>query len=97
MSNLGRQFDFIHAENNTSGYHRVQATEGGKNIGNIDWDPETGRINMVHVVEEKRRQGIGTSLFHEAHNAAYREGLSTPKHDIEENMSNDGLNWSKKG
>lgn len=88
------QFKHTDNENTTSGYHRVSAISGGKEIGRIDWDGnETGRVNMVHVNEDLRRQGIATSLWNEAHNVSTREGLVGPVHDTE--LSGDGSAWSK--
>jgi ribosomal protein S18 acetylase RimI-like enzyme len=91
------QFKHIDAENNTSGYHRVVAKQGSKQVGKIDWDGnETGRVNSVHVDEEHRRQGIGTALWNEAHSISSQKGLVAPKHDKDSNLSVEGKAWAKK-
>jgi GNAT superfamily N-acetyltransferase len=88
-------FKFTHAERGYSGYHEVEARHKGQTIGNITWDPEKGRVNMVHVDEEHRRKGVATSLWHEANRVAWDKGLTPPKHDSPKNMSADGLAWRK--
>ena len=95
MITPGPQFNFINAEDNTSGYHRMEANLEGKQVGKLDFDPETGRINHVHVDPEHRRKGIATELLKQASNYAYREGYATPEHGPKKDMTEDGLAWSK--
>ena len=61
--------------------HQVTAlTPEGREVGNIGWNQESGRVEGVGVVRDRRRQGIGTRLWYEAHTNAQREGLAHPVH-----------------
>lgn len=90
------QFQHTDAENTSSGYHRVSAIKGDKKVGSIDWDGnETGRVNMVHVDEGHRRQGIATALWQQAQSTSQEKGLTPPKHSDDKDMSVQGKAWSK--
>lgn len=90
------QFNYVDREDNTSGYHRVEAIQDGNKIGKIDWDgSETGRVNLIHVDEEHRRQGVATALWNEAHSVSDQKGLVNPVHDKNSSMSGLGNLWSK--
>ena len=62
-------------------FHQVEAhnAEGAK-VGSISWEPHNGRVEGVSVDRDRRRQGIGTRLWYEAHVSAQREGLVHPVH-----------------
>jgi GNAT superfamily N-acetyltransferase len=91
------RFKYTKAENNTSGYSRVEAIHKGQVIGNLDWDGnETGRTNMIYVDEEHRRKGVATALWNQAHKVAWDKDLTAPRHARRSDMSADGLAWSKK-
>jgi len=79
------QFKFIPApETAATGYlesHRVDAlTQEGSRVGRIWWEPRNGSVEGINVHPARRRQGIGTRLWYEAHANAQREGLVHPVH-----------------
>jgi len=61
--------------------HRVDAlNSGGYRVGRIFWEPHNGRVEGISVDPDRRRQGIATRLWHEAHASAKREGVVPPVH-----------------
>jgi len=61
--------------------HRVDAlNSGGYRVGRIFWEAHNGRVEGISVDPARRRQGIGTRLWYEAHTNAQREGLVHPVH-----------------
>lgn len=50
---------------------------GGLNIDPFAHRPEVGRIRRLYVIQEARRQGVGTSLVSAIESAASASGMST--------------------
>ena len=61
--------------------HRVAAlTPGGEEVGSIEWNQHNGRVDNVNVNQGRRRQGMATRLWQEAHANAEQSGLTAPVH-----------------
>jgi GNAT superfamily N-acetyltransferase len=73
--------------------HRVDALNSeGSRVGRIQWEPRNGRVESIGVEPALRRKGIATTLWHEAHTNAQREGLVHPVHsDVQ---MPDGQAWA---
>ena len=83
LSDLQFKFTPGRAETATTGqgYHRVDAlNQEGSRVGRIFWEPHNGRVEGISVDPARRRQGIGTRLWYEAHTNAQRDGLVHPVH-----------------
>jgi GNAT superfamily N-acetyltransferase len=67
-------------------------------VGSLRWlivedDDAAGMIGFVHVVPERRRQGIATALLSVARTYAEHHGLPAPRHTDE--RSADGDAWAR--
>jgi len=93
------QFKFFahgrHAGNYpTTRVHRVDAlNQDGERVGRLDWEPQTGRVENIGVAPDRRRQGIATRMWYEAHSNAQRVGIAHPVHS--DDQFPDGNAWAK--
>ncbi|MGW2255091.1 hypothetical protein ACWCXH_33640 [Kitasatospora sp. NPDC001660] len=62
------------------GTHAVYAECDGDIIARLLWNPETGVVESVTVEHVWKRQGIATTLWHEATMQAIMRGLAKPRH-----------------
>ena len=97
----GLQFKFTEAVPMTAGVpmlhrdtnHRIAAmSPEGREVGSIEWHPHSGMVENVNVDRDRRRQGMATKLWHEAHATAEQGDLAHPIHsDIQ---FPDGNSWA---
>ena len=62
-------------------------------IGSIGWHKDTGEITGVNVHSKYQRQGVASTMFHEAKNIAREQGLVEPVHSNDRTEQGDA--WAK--
>ena len=67
-------------------------TEYDTPVGSLHWHPEEGTVTYLHVDEGHRRQGVATSMWNQAHDAARANGLTPPQHSS--SMTDDSRAWA---
>jgi ribosomal protein S18 acetylase RimI-like enzyme len=62
-------------------------------MGFLEWHKDTGEILSLKTHPKFRRMGVANTLFHEAKEAARKQGLVEPVHSAD--RSDEGDEWAK--
>lgn len=74
--------------------HKLEAVHGDEVVGSLEWYPKSRTVKEVFVEEPFRRQGIASSLWHEAHRIAKEtRGVQPPKHSTRRTRAGDA--WAR--
>ena len=86
---------FRHYPGDSSGFNHnlVAKNSEGEHLGSIKWNGRTGRVNMIHVDEDYRGLGVGTSLWERANKLSEMHGTPALQHSNDRTIAGD--DWAK--
>ena len=58
--------------------HRLTVSQRGRELGHMDWDVNTGGVNMIHTNEEYQRKGVATAMYSRGREYAAEHDLPIP-------------------